>query len=121
MKKLITLLALALVLPLTGCLGSKSLILDFNGRTVEYKKLNSMRFPRGIEMTSFDGKTMQLNGRETLTVNGQDLYVDDGEITFGDHKTTINENQRLIIGDDGWEVITMSGASSNSSGSLSRN
>ena len=95
-----------------GCM-SAGLVLKFNGRTLEFNKIDKMSFPRGIEMTSFKENEMRINGRETVKINGDDVYVDDDEVTIGKNKLTVQKDKMVYIGDEGsYEVRPKTGPGS---------
>ena len=73
---------------ITSCIGSFS----------------QLKLPRGIELTEFDGSLMKINGRETIQVNGQDVYVDDDEVTIGKNKLTVDKDHLIYVDGDLYEL-----------------
>ena len=91
---------LTLVLTAAGCAMS-DIAFHFNGRTVEVEKLREARFPRGLEITYFDGKVMKVNGKEPISVNGKELSVSGSTVRYGDFQAQVGPNHKMVIGKTG--------------------
>ena len=85
-----------LLLPGSGCL-MNDLILEFNGRTIEVQKIEQLSFPRGLEITYFDGRRMKLNGREAITLNGKELRVSGSSVSHGGSQHKLAPRHKLVI------------------------
>ncbi|MCZ6795140.1 MAG: hypothetical protein O7J95_16170 [Planctomycetota bacterium] len=90
-----------LVLPaLHGCFGP-ALRIHFNGRTIDVQKLDQVSFPRGLEIQSFDGKEMRVEGKESILINEKPLRVNGSTVKYGEFSGTITPEQKLIIKKNG--------------------
>ncbi len=85
---------------LSGCF-SRHLTLHFNGRTVEIQSLESASFPRGVEIVEFDGSSMRVNGRESITINGEKLEVDGSQVRLGEFDGRVEADQKLVARKNG--------------------
>jgi hypothetical protein len=88
-----------LALVSSGC--ANTMMLEFNGRTIQVNDLKQATLARGLEVTYFDGHLMKLNGRESVNVNGKELTVNGTNISHGASKHVLAPQQKLIIETDG--------------------
>lgn len=79
-----------------GC-ATNGLVIDFNGRTVEVRRMRELSLPRGLEVTRFDGRVMEVNGREPITLNGKELTVDGSDVRLGSSRHVLGPQHRLVI------------------------
>lgn len=86
----------ALASSAVGCV-SHGMVFDFNGRMIEVGGVREVRISRGLEVTSFDGRTMKVNGREAINLNGKDLTVNGSNVTHGSSQHVVNPQQKLVI------------------------
>ena len=88
-----------LALVSSGC--ANTMMLEFNGRTIQVDDLKQATLARGLEVTYFDGHLLKVNGREAVNVNGKELTVNGQNVTHGVSKHVLSAQQKLVISSDG--------------------
>jgi len=104
----------ALSVFLSGCMSD--LMLQFNGQSIEVQTLRDSTFPRGLEIVSYNGRLMKVNGREGILINGKKLSVSGSEVNYGAFSGKLDPKTKFVILSNGqYSIVTHSGPAGKSS------
>jgi hypothetical protein len=87
---------------LAGCSwGKPALVVEMNGRRLEFESFESGKVPRGLEVTRFDPSSIQVSGEKPIEVNGLPVLVDGDEVNIGGRKISVDRDARVLVDSDG--------------------
>ena len=111
-RMVLAILSGALVWVAPGCApGSGTLMIDFNGKTIEVRQASEVRLPKGNESLFQPSEwKMRVAGQEPITVvcGGveQVVYTTDTTIQINGRAIDLGAGERVIISPDGYELPT---------------
>lgn len=113
-KVLFVLFLGALSVVSSGCMSD--LVLQFNGQSIEVQTLRESKFPRGLEIESYNGRLMKVNGREAIVINGKKLSVSGTDVNYGANSAKLDPKTKFVIRSDGqFSIVKHSGPPGKSS------
>ena len=87
---------------LAGCAwGKPALVVEMNGRRVEFEEFESGKIPSGLEVSRFDAGSVQVSGDRPLEVNGIPVQVIGNLVTIGGRRFTVDSDALIIVGSGG--------------------
>ena len=87
---------------LAGCAwGKPALVVEMNGRRVEFEKFESGKIPIGLEVSHFDAGSVRVSGDKSLEVNGIPVQVIGNLVTIGGRRFTVDSDALIVVGSGG--------------------
>ncbi|HAK93521.1 MAG TPA: hypothetical protein DCM87_00550 [Planctomycetes bacterium] len=93
---------------LAGCgSGRPALIVEMNGRTIQFETFLEGKVPRGVEVTRFDGSTICVAGKSPIHVNGMPVLVTGNEFRIGSRQLIVDQDAEILVLEDGQIEISL--------------
>ena len=100
MKK--TLAVLALAVALLGCRSTRpALLVEMNGRRLEFDSFVKGKVPKGNEVLYVDPTSLQVKGDFPIEVNGISLLANGDNLTVGGRKLTLDRDFDVKVNSNG--------------------
>jgi hypothetical protein len=103
------LVALLLLAALGGCYARPALVVEMNGRKLEFEKYQKGRIPKGsVEVTHMDSENIRVQGDGVIEVNGLSIRTHDDEVSIGGRKFSVDSDARVLVHGDGQIEVQLS-------------
>ncbi len=95
-------LVLILAAGLAGCgFGRPALMVEINGRKLEFESFQGGKIPLGSEVSYFDSKTLRVQGDQPIEVNGMAVLARGNELTIGGRKFMVDREAKILVSKQG--------------------
>lgn len=96
------LFSLLLLLALVGCMSGRSrMLVDMNGRKVQFEAFEAGKVPRDVEVSHFDTRNLHVQGETPIEVNGIPVLVQGDEVAIGPRKIIVDSDAAILVRKDG--------------------
>ena len=102
--------AILLTLMLAGC-GSPALMVEVNGRKLEFDEYRYGKMPKGVEVSHVDSTTIQVQGDLAIEVNGIPVQAQGDGLVIGGRKITVDRDAKVLVHDNGEIEVKVSSRS----------
>lgn len=83
---------------LAGCgSGRPALMVEMNGRTIQFETFLEGKVPRGVEVTRFDGSTICVAGKQPIEINGLPVLVTGNEYRIGSRQLIVDQDAQILV------------------------
>jgi len=80
---------------MAGCgHGRPGLLVEMNGRRLEFEKFEAGKVPQGLEVSRFDAGSIQVQGDRPFEVNGISILCEGDDLIIGGRKMSIDREAR---------------------------
>ena len=94
---------------LAGCHARPALVVEMNGRKLEFEKYQKGRIPKGaVEVTHMDSESIRVQGEGVIEVNGLAIRTRDDEVNIGGRKFSVDSDARVLVHEDGQIEVQLS-------------
>lgn len=101
-------LVILLAAGLAGCgLGRPALMVEMNGRKIQFETFLEGKVPKGVEVTRFDGGSICVAGKYPIQVNGMPVLVTGNEFRIGDRQLIVDQDAEILVLEDGQIEISL--------------
>jgi hypothetical protein len=91
-------LILGLVAGLSGCISTRpGLIVEMNGRKLEFENFEAGKLPKGTEVTHFDPRSIKVLGDHPIEVNGFSVLAQGEAFTIGSRTISADHDAEIHV------------------------
>ena len=93
-----------------GCSSMKTaLMVDINGRKIEFESFRGGKIPRGSDVPSFGPGNIQVFSEQPIEVNGLQIQTKGDSLTVGGRTLTVDQDARVFVRSNGQIQVSLQG------------